>query len=175
MLEAISDEKNQDSFAIMDASHVKVHQDACYYPLEDKDQCFGKTKGGRNTKIHALTNAKGQALNLVLTEGNRHDVTVAIELLSYAKDRVVLADKGYDSDALRDEIEEAEGIALIPGKSNRKQKPFYIKSVAKIRYVVENFFCVIKRFRRVATRYERRAETYLSFVALAALTTWVKI
>ena len=155
MLQAVAELKNEDNFAIMDATHVKVHQDACYYPLDDKDQCFGKTKGGRNTKIHALTNAKGQALNLILTEGNRHDVTVAIDLLEYAQNRIVLADKGYDSDALREEIYESNGIALIPGKSNRKVQPFYIKSVARIRHVVENFFCVIKRFRRIATRYER--------------------
>jgi len=85
----------------MDTSYVKVHQDACYYSLDDENQCFGKTKGGRNTKIHALTNGKGQALNFILTAGNKHKVTVALDLLKYGEGRIVLGDKGYDSDKLR--------------------------------------------------------------------------
>ena len=122
----------------MDASYVKVHQDACYFPLSDEHQGFGKTKGGRNTKIHALTNGKGQALNFILTPGNKHEVTVAIELLEYGEGRIVLGDKGYDSDKLREEIAGAGGIAQIPGKSNRKEKVFYLKEIGKIRHVVES-------------------------------------
>ena len=163
MLKQISEERNEDNFAIMDASHVKVHQDACYFPLSNENQGFGKTKGGRNTKIHALTNAKGQALNFILTPGNKHEVTVAVDLLEYGKDRIVLGDKGYDSDKLREEINQAGGIAQIPGKSNRKEPVFYLKEVGKIRHVVENYFCKVKRFRRVATRYDRTSVTYLFF------------
>ena len=173
ILKYVAEQNNEDSFAVMDASYVKVHQDACYFPLDDENQCFGKTKGGRNTKIHALTNGKGQALNFILTPVNKHEVTVAIDLLEYGEDRIVLGDKGYDSDQLREEISAAGGIAQIPGKSNRIKEVFYIKEVAKIRHVVENYFCKVKRFRRVATRYDRTADTYLSFLALASLTTWI--
>lgn len=173
VLKQVAEENNEDSFAVMDASYVKVHQDACYFPLSDEHQSFGKTKGGRNTKIHALTNGKVQALNFILTAGNKHEVTVAVDLLEYAEGRIILGDRGYDSDSLRGEIEEAGGVAQIPGKSNRKEEVFYIKEVAKIRHVVENYFCKIKRFRRIATRYDRTSETYLSFLALASLTTWI--
>lgn len=174
ILKEISEELNEDNFAVMDASYVKVHQDACYYPLTDENQGFGKTKGGRNTKIHALTNGKGQALNFILTPGNNHEVTVAVDLLEYGEGRIVLGDKGYDSDHLRAEIEEAGGIAQIPGKSNRRKEVFYVKEIARIRHVVENYFCKVKRFRRIATRYDRISETYISFLALASLTTWIK-
>lgn len=108
-----------------------------------------------------------------MTPGNKHEVTVAVELLEYGEGRIVLGDKGYDSDKLREEIAEAGGVAQIPGKSNRKEKVFYLKEVGKIRHVVENYFCKVKRFRRVATRYDRKSETYLSFLALASLTTWI--
>jgi transposase len=66
------------------------------------------------------------------------------------------------------------GFPNITGRRNRKVQPFYLKEVGKRRHVVENFFVRIKRFRRVCTRYDRLAETYLSFVFLAALMDWLR-
>ena len=64
----------------------------CYFPLDYENQGLGKTKGARNTKIHAITNAKVQALNFILTSGNKHEIIVAFDLLKYGKDRIVLRD-----------------------------------------------------------------------------------
>ena len=131
------------------------------------------TRGGRNTNIHALTNSKGQALNIILTPRNKHEITIALYLLEYAEGRIVLDNKRYDSGSFRDQIQNAGEVAQIPGKSNRKSNVFYIKEVAKVRHVVENYFCKVKRFRRIATRYDRVSETHLSFLAISSLMTWI--
>lgn len=175
MLELTADADAPDNeIKVIDASHLKAHQDACRHPLPPENAALGKTKGGRNTKLNACVNGRGKALKLTLAPGNRHDILFAVEVLGEVAGKVVLADRGYDSDDLRRHIEEAGGIAMIPPKSNRKSPVFYISEVGRRRRVVENFFCRIKRHRRVATRYDRLAETFTSFVTLAAIADWVR-
>ena len=166
--------RNTCPFMVLDGSHVKVHQDACHRGKSLEEQCFGRTKGGRNSKVHALTNGEGKLLDMMLIPGNKSEVTTAADLLGDVRDKVVLADKGYDSDPLRDAVDEAGGVALIPGRSNRKKPVFYVKEVGRRRHVVENYFARVKRYRRVSTRYDRRAATYISFVCLASLVDWIK-
>ena len=135
---------------------------------------MGKTKGGRNSKLSAVTNGRGRLVSLKLVPGNESDMKSAIEVLGDVTGLVILADRGYDSDAIRGHITAMGGIPNIPGRSNRKTQPFYVKEVGKRRHVIENFFGRIKRFRRVCTRYDRLADTYLSFVYLAALMDWLR-
>jgi transposase len=154
--------------------HLKAHQDACRYPGDPAERALGKTKGGRNSKLNACVNGKGKALRLMLAPGNRHDILFAIEVLGEVKGKIVLGDRGYDGDELRANITERGGVALIPPKANRTNRVFYIPEIGRRRRVVENFFCRIKRHRRVATRYDRLTETFLSFVSLAAIADWVR-
>ena len=163
-----------DGHKIIDATHIKVHQDACQSAQSPEEQGFGKTKGGRNSKLTAVTNAKGKALNFDLMPGNRADITAALEALGEVKDQVVLADRGYDSDELRRQIYKLGGVAIIPPRKNRKRKILYIKKIGKERYVVENLFQRLKRFRRINTRYDRLASTFMSFVFLAAIADWTR-
>jgi len=165
---------NQSCFKIIDGSHVKVHQDACYKCQNIENQYFGKTKGGRNTKIHAMTNGEGKPLDFRLMPGHQQEITNALELLGNLKNTIVLADKGYDSNELRLSVREMGGIALIPGRSNRKDRVFYIKEVGRRRYLVENYFSKVKRFRRIGTRYDRLPQTYESFLAIASTWLWLK-
>jgi transposase len=163
-----------DEFKIIDATHIKVHQDACHFSQSAEQQGFGKTKGGRNSKLSAVTNSSGKLVNLKLVPGNESDMKSATEVLGEVEGLVVLADRGYDSNAIRRYVFDNGGFPNIPGRRNRKTQPFYVKEVGKRRHVVENFFGRIKRFRRVCTRYDRLAETYLSFVFLAALMDWLR-
>lgn len=163
-----------DDFKIIDGSHIKIHQDACHDASKYEEQGFGQTKGGRNTKVNAVTNGKGKLLNLVLIPGNQSETKTAMEALGELTDKVVLADKGYDSDELRKLIREAGGVANIPGRKNRKEEVFYIKEVGKRRHVVENYFCRIKRYRRISTRYDQLPETFKSFVFLASIMDWLR-
>ena len=160
---------------ILDASHVKAHQDASRNSLDADSQALGKTKGGRNTKLSAVVNLTGRLVALKLVPGNQHDVKSAAEVLP--KDlsgSFVLGDKGYDSDALRAEIAERGGVSNIPPKSNRKSFVKYSSEVGKVRHKVENFFCRIKSYRRVATRYDQLPQTYIGFVSLAAIIDWIR-
>lgn len=167
-------QRNKDLFRIIDGSHIKVHQDACYALGSSGNQCFGKTKGGRNTKLHAMTNAEGKLLDLKLLPGNENEILSARELLGEVKDAIVLADRGYDSDVLRKQVLDDGGVALIPPRKGKCKPVLYFPHIGKKRYVVENYFCRIKRYRRVATRYDRLGETYLAFVSLASLMDWLR-
>lgn len=165
---------SMDEFKVIDASHLKAHQDACRHSLPAEERTLGKTKGGRNTKLNACVNGAGKALELTLAPGNRHEILFALEVLGDVSGKVVLADRGYDSDKLRESIFEAGGFPMIPPKSNRINPVFYLSEIGRGRRVVENFFCRIKRHRRVATRYERLTETFISFISLAAIADWVR-
>jgi transposase len=83
--------------------------------------------------------------------------------------RYVLGDKGYDADALRQQLRDSGIVPVIPGRINRKRKISYDKGRYKERRRIENAFCRLKDFRRVATRYDKLAENFLSAVALATL------
>jgi len=103
----------------------------------------------------------------MLSEGQEHDSVYAEKLLSSIniENSDVLADKGYDSDAIIDYIYECGGEPTIPSKSNRKVGRRCDWWLYKERHVVENFFLRLKNFRRVATRYDKLASTFAGFVS----------
>jgi transposase len=81
----------------------------------------------------------------------------------------VVADAAYDSDAIRQTIRQAKGRACIRPNPTRKRKKRYDRKRYRHRNVIERFFGSIKRFRRVATRYEKKAENFLGFAWIAAI------
>ena len=107
---------------------------------------------------------------MVLTAGNVSDFIPAKECLEAApKAAAILADRGYDSDELRDFIKERGGKPVIPPKKNRNVQYHYDKALYKTRNRVERFFCRLKDFRRVATRYDRQPYTFMAAVFLASI------
>ena len=133
-------------------------------------QEIGRSRGGWTTKIHALADALGRPYVLMLTPGNVSDVKAAPRLLKRAaRLRYLIGDKGYDADWFRKAIREAGAVPVIPGRRNRKRKIRYDKKRYKERHRIENAFCRLKDFRRVAPRYDKLAINFLSGVALAAL------
>jgi transposase len=115
----------------------------------------------------------GNPLKLYLTGGEVHDIVPAPELLSGFEPERVLADKGYDSDDLVSELEDCGIEVIIPPRGNRKNPREYDSHIYKERHLVECFFNKIKRFRRVATRYEKLSKTYLAMVTIAAVFVWL--
>ncbi len=111
----------------------------------------------------------------MLTPGNVADITAAPALLERAGQiRYLLGDKGYDADALRRALRQAGTMPVIPGRSNRKRAVRYNRDLYRDRRLIENAFCRLKDFRRVATRYDKLAANFLSGVALAtALAFWL--
>jgi transposase len=156
----------------VDSTHVKVHADGSNPAGGQALQAMGRTKGGLNTKIHALVNVRSQALVIGLSGGNQADVSLADELTECLPEgSTLIGDKAYDSSTLR-QTAATKGIkTCIPARTNRITTVPFSATVYRRRYRVENFFERIKRYRRVATRYDKLAETFLGFVCLAILFT----
>ena len=95
-------------------------------------------------------------------------------LLPMIKAQAVLADKGYDADkrVIR-LLEQAEKTVVIPPKRNRKDQRDYDKALYRSRHLIENFFCKLKQFRAIATRYDKTARNFLAAVYLAASAIWL--
>ena len=106
---------------------------------------------------------------MMLTEGQMSDHKGAVLLLDALPNaKELLGDKGYDSDWFRAALT-ARGITpCIPPKSNRKVQYHYDKTVYKKRHLVENLFAKIKDWRRIHTRYDRCAHTFMSAICIAA-------
>jgi transposase len=139
----------------------------------EQNQAIGRSRGGRNTKIHAIADAKGRLLSLKLTDGSAHDCPVAQSLISSEKvAKRLLGDKAYDSAELRHWLRRRGTKCVIPNRSNRK-KPFrFSKKAYRERHRVENAFCRLKDFRRIATRYDRLARNFLASIYLVATIVW---
>ncbi|MGF6919779.1 transposase [Paraburkholderia sp. 40] len=120
-----------------------------------------------STKLHLAVDSAGRPLRLIITEGQVADISCAAELVEHLRTEAVIADKGYDSDAFVNQIRAARAKAVIPPRSNRKTKRRYSRALYRTRNLVERFFNRIKHFRRVSTRYDKLADSYLVFASLA--------
>lgn len=139
-----------------------------------EDQSIGRSKGGLSTKINATVDALGNPTGFVLTPGQACDLDGADQLLPGIEAQTVLADKGYDADGRVIEPLLAAGKTIvIPPKRNRKNPRSYDKELYKARHLIENFFCRLKQFRAIATRYDKIARNFLSAVYLAASVIWL--
>ncbi len=87
---------------------------------------------------------------------------------------MLLADKGYDANALREAVRNKKAWANIPPKANRRDPVCFSKHLYKARNLVERFFNRIKQFRRIATRYDKLAENFLAAVKLASIRIWLR-
>ena len=126
------------------------------------------------TKTHACVEGLGQLAQFILTAGQVHDVTQAEALLETIQPEAVVADKAFDADALLDYIKRKHARAVIPPKANRQSQRPFDRDHYRNRNVVERFFARLKQFRRIATRYDKLASRFASFVALAAAILWLK-
>ena len=158
----------------LDASHVKVHQDASNPAGGQQNQAMGRTKGGLNTKVSAWVDGAGRAVWLTLAAGQQADVKVAQQSWPPIKGCTTVADKGYDSDAFRKKLRRRGSGVCIPSRSNRRCPESYHRGYYRRRHKVENFFQRVKRFRRIGTRYEKTDVCFLGFVQLAAIIDWLR-
>jgi transposase len=136
---------------------------------------MGRSRGGLTSKIHALVDADGRPVTLRLTGGQVHDSREAEALLEEVDEgTTLLADKGYDSDAIRDLLAQKKGWANIPAKSNRKRSFAFSGWLYRQRNLVERFFNRIKQFRGIATRYDKDPANFLAAVKLVATRIWCR-
>lgn len=157
----------------IDCSHIKLHQDGSNPRGGQAAQAIGRTKGGINTKLAAIVERGGRAVALGLAEGQRHDLLAVAPLLGCLRRRCVVGDKGFDADNFRARLRRQGIRACIPSKSSRRCPAAFHRGHYRWRHKIENFFCRIKRYRRISTRFEKLAVTFLAFVQLAALLDWL--
>ena len=136
---------------------------------------MGRSRGGLTTKIHALVDANGLPIRLKLTEGQAHDGRSAADMLdTIGEGQILLADRAYDSDGLRNALNERGAWANVKPMPNRKNVPAFSAFLYRYRNLVERFFSKLKHFRAVATRFEKHDANYLALVKLAAARIWMR-
>ncbi|MDH0612669.1 MULTISPECIES: IS5 family transposase [unclassified Agrobacterium] len=171
MMEGLSGAQTERRTVMIDATYLKAHRTAS--SLRGKKgglgRLIGRTKGGMNTKLHAVTDANGRPISLFMTAGQVSDYIGAAALQdSLPRAQWLLGDRGYDADWFRDALQ-AKGITpCIPGRKTRTEPIRYDKRRYKRRNRIEIMFGRLKDWRRVATRYDRCPNVFLSAIALAA-------
>jgi len=136
---------------------------------------MGRSRGGLTTKIHALVDAEGLPIALRLTEGQAHDNPTALEMIgSLGAGDVLLADRAYDSNTLRQAAADQGAWANIKAKATRRDAPAFSRFLYRYRNLVERFFNKLKHFRRIATRFDKLARNFLCAVILASIRLWTR-
>jgi transposase len=139
---------------MIDTSVVRVHQHgACI--ADNNHQDMGRSRGGLTSKLHAVVDANGLPVHLALTPGEAHDNRLCSVLLSaLLPQTILLADRGYDADWIRELARQQGAWANIPPKRNRKDPICFSPYLYRARNLIERFFNKIKQCRRIATRYD---------------------
>ena len=136
-------------------------------------QSIGVSRGGLNTKIHAVIDGLGNPLRFKLTPANLSDVGELPGLIEGLPAKALLADKAYDSNAVVELALQAGMEVIIPSKKNRKQPRSFDSVRYRARHLVENLFQRMKIFRRIATRFEKLDERFMAFVHIAGIMKWI--
>ena len=177
LLQALADGGGTlDMLQMIDSTIVRAHRCAAGENTEEQNQALGRSRGGFSTKIHVRCNAAGLPIGVVLSEGEAHDVT-AYDGLMQQRDSdpgAMLADKGYDSDAIRHDLWDSGTTPEIPTKSNRKVQYSVSKPLYALRSRIECFIGHLKEQRRIATRYDKLATSFVGFVLLGCIRIWAR-
>src|ERR1700694_1531878 len=163
-----SDHDNE--YMMIDATIVRAHQPSAGARKKNGPQAIGRSRGGLTTKIHALVDALGNPVELMLTPGQDHDLACAEPLIENADPDALIADKAYDADRFVEVLTQREITPVIPPKADRKIQRACDFALYCERNLVERFFNQLKHFRAIATRYDKLARNFLAGVQLAATT-----
>jgi transposase len=112
----------------------------------------------------------------MVTGGQVHDSQVVEEILNTPRSPLaVTADKAYDSEKVRQQIRDEGALPVIPNRCTATRKAYCPKRFYRRRHKIENFFCRIKDWRRIATRYDKLARNYLAATTLVGALYWIKL
>ncbi|MCW6533154.1 IS5 family transposase [Sphingomonas sp. MMSM20] len=173
VFEALSGYSGAWGSVAIDSTSIKVHRSAGG-AKGGPSQGIGTSRGGRTSKIHGLTDTAGRPRILLISPGNTSDMTMAPALIEAARGRFdrLLADRGYDSNAIRSTIAAQGAEVVIPSTRSRKSPISYDRDAYRARNLVERLWCRLKDWRRIATRYDKLAANYMAGVFLAAVITF---
>jgi len=121
-----------------------------------------------------MVDALGNPLAFLLTPGQAHDLEGADAFLPQMQANTLLADRAFDADErVIEPLLRAGKIPVIPSMPGRKEKRPYDRDLFRARHLIENFFCKLKQFRAIATRYDKLATNFLGGVYAAAIVIWL--
>jgi transposase len=166
--------KARGTLRFVDCSHIKLHQDAANPAGGQSAQAIGKTRGGLNSKLAAAVDLHGRVVAMLVDCGQRNDQRVVDPLLTSLRGRRLVADKGFDADAFARRLRALRIRVCIPARRGRRHPLPFHRAFYRKRHRVENCFQRLKRFRRISTRYEKLASTFLAFIQLAAVLDWLR-
>jgi transposase len=158
----------------IDGSLVKAHQHSSG-AAQGQERAIGKSVAGNSTKIHLAVDSFGLPLHFDITGGEVHECKIAVEFFqALPPSKFKIADRGYDSEPLREQVRNLSETPLIPRKKNslvgNDDIDWYLY---KLRHLVENAFARLKHFRSVATRFDKLKRNYEATVALACSLLWL--
>lgn len=159
-----------------DGSYMRAHQHASG-ARRGEERAIGRCCGGLASKIHMSADAHGNPLDFEITGGEVHDSQVAQQLIERIEEgNYWIADKGYDSDEIRECVRKKGMKPIIPRRSNScKNNSEFDSHLYKIRHLVENLFAKLKHFRSIATRFEKLARNFKAMVFIACSLIWLKL
>ncbi len=157
----------------IDSTIVRAHQHSAGAAKKAGGQEIGRSRGGLTTKLHVAVDALGNPLRVILSAGQIADIDCAAPLIKNLPSQAVVADKGYDADHFVAKIKAAGAEAVIPPRSNRRAPREFDRHLYRARNLIERFFARLKHFRRIATRYDKLAKSFLSFIHLARAFVWL--
>jgi transposase len=131
-----------------------------------QNQAIGRSRGGLTTKIVALVDALGNLARFVLLPGQRHDSIGVEPLIKDVDFDAFLADKAFDIDWIRAELDDRGALVVIPPKADRARRIPCDFHMYRRRHLVENFVCKLKAFRRIATRYDKTDKSFAAMIYL---------
>ena len=160
----------------IDSTTVRAHVSAAGGKRGTRRRALGRSRGRFTSKLHCLADARGRPVAFHLTSGEAADCK-AYDTLIALPDRApdaLLADKGYDADAIRADLASRNIKAVIPGRSNRRVKIDHDRELYKQRNCIERMFGRLKINRSIATRYDQLANSFLGMVHIATARYWLK-
>ncbi len=159
-----------------DGSHIRVHQHASG-ARSGEERAIGRSCGGLTSKIHLCADAHGNPINFEITGGEVHDSQIAPALIEGIEEAdYLIADKGYDSENIREYARKKDMKPIIPRRSSsHKSNLEFDTYLYKTRHLIENLFARLKHFRSIATRYEKLARNFKAMIFIACTFVWLKL
>ncbi len=176
----------------VDASVIRAHQHAAGARRDgavggeaQAREALGRGRGGFSTKLHLRAEGNGRPITAVLTGGERHEQIALETLLDQGairrpgrgrprlRPRRTAGDKSYSSPTARGRMRRRHIRPVIPAKSNQRRQPNFDRAAYRRRNQVERSINRLKQFRRVATRYEKRAANFLAMVTVGMILLWL--
>jgi len=166
-----------DEYLMIDSTTARVHQHAAGPVGGQQAQAMGRSRAGLSTKMHFACDALGYPLSFILTGANVSDFDQCKPLLNkhLKSGSTAIMDKGYDSNDIRECVNQHGATATIAPRANRTQKPVFDEHLYRERHRIENLFAKIKNFRRIATRYEKLHSTFAAMLTIVCLYVWLKL